>query len=358
MSDQNQDPSQKTEDPTPKRIKEAKEKGQVALSREVNNWVMIFASTMILVFMAPFIGTRLVEVMQVYLAMPHAIDASPAGIFEQVKKTIGQISIIFLLPVIVLMVAAFFAPFSQIGPIFTGEQMKPDITKLSPLKGAKRLFGLKGLSEFLKGLAKLGLVTLVSVIVIGPVMAVSDAFVGQPLITIMEQFRQILIQLMIGVLAVMFVVAVLDYMYEKYDLFQKLKMTKQEVKDEYKQTEGDPHVKQRLKELRQQKASQRMMQEVPKADVVITNPTHFAIALKYEMEDMNAPLVIAKGQDNIALKIRELAEENDIPMVENPPLARALHASVEIDEEIPEEHYKAVAEVISYVYSLNQSAVS
>jgi len=168
----------------------------------------------------------------------------------------------------------------------------------------------------------------------------------------MDEMQILVFQLMSGILIVLLVVAVMDLVYQRYEHMKQMRMTKQELKDEYKQTEGDPHVRAKLRQLRQEKAQARMMQAVPKADVIITNPTHFSIALEYKPETMDAPVLIAKGLDEVAMRIREVAKENDIPLYENVPLARALYDTVEIDQMVPEEHYKAVAEVISYIFQL------
>ena len=179
-----------------------------------------------------------------------------------------------------------------------------------------------------------------------------DHFIGMPVITVMDELQGLVLRLMLGILVVLLVVAVIDLVYQRYEHHKKMMMTKQELKDEYKQTEGDPHVRAKLRQLRQEKAQARMMQAVPEADVIITNPTHYSLALKYDPEEMDAPVLIAKGVDEVAMRIREVAKENDIPLFENKPLARALFDTVEIDQMVPEEHYKAVAEVISYIFQL------
>ena len=169
---------------------------------------------------------------------------------------------------------------------------------------------------------------------------------------LLEEIQTLVVRLLIGAAAIMAVIAVADYIYQKYEHIKQLKMSRQEIRDEHKQSEGDPHVKARLRQIRHERARQRMMSAVPQADVVVTNPTHFAVALKYDTETMAAPVVVAKGVDNVAFRIREVADENDVPIVENPPLARALFGGVELDQQIPEEHYQAVAQIISYVYRL------
>lgn len=261
-----------------------------------------------------------------------------------------QVLMALALPLAFLFIVAFLAPFVQVGPLFAPEAIKPEISKISPIKGFKRLFSMRSLMEFAKGLLKLAIIGVVGVIIIYPYFDKFEHFIGLPIPLLMGELKSLVVSLMIGVLIVLVVVAVIDLVYQRHEHAKKMRMTKQEVKDEYKQTEGDPHVKARLRQLRSEKARQRMMQAVPSADVVITNPTHYSIALKYDPETMEAPLCVAKGIDEIALRIREVAKQHDIILYENRPLARTLYDTVEIDETIPVEQYQAVAEVISFVF--------
>jgi flagellar biosynthetic protein FlhB len=206
--------------------------------------------------------------------------------------------------------------------------------------------------EFVKGIVKLMVISFAGIVVLMPYFDGLEHFVGLDFGQAMDDMRTLFLRMMVAVLTVLFVLAIMDYLYQRYDFMQKMRMSKQELKEEFKQTEGDPQVKARLRQLREQKARQRMMQAVPEADVVITNPTHYAVALKYDSKAMDAPQMVAKGADLVAQKIRELAKEHKVPVVENAPLARALYDSMEIEQTIPAEHYKAVAEVISYVFRL------
>lgn len=349
--DSSQDDSQKTEDPTPKRLKEMKEKGQVIMSREVNSWVMLFAGTLILLALGPWMFEGLAVMMRSFIERPHSLSANGQGLTLLLAETLKEVGYYMALPVLILLIAAIGAPFSQIGAIFSAEPLKPQLDKISPIAGFKRLFGMRALFEFFKGLVKIVIVGLVISLIVWPFMGTLTAHVGQSMTYMMHYVVELLGNVLIGVLAVLFVLAVLDYIYQRHEFMQKAKMSLKEIKDEYKQTEGDPHVKAKLRGLRQERARTRMMDAVPKADVVITNPTHFAVALQYEPDEMNAPRLVAKGQDFLALKIRELAKEHDIEIMENPPLARALYAAMDIDDEIPPEHYKAVAGVIKYVFA-------
>ncbi len=350
MSDAEQDDSQKTEDPTRKRIEESRKKGQVALSREVNNWLMIFAGTMLLAFMSRGVLGDLETHLKTYIEFAHGLPTMPGGAEQILGQSFFEVVKILFLPLLFLMAIAFIGPFGQVGPLFSVEAITPKLSKISPISGFKRLFSRRSLMEFLKGLLKLAAVSVVGVMILRPYLGAIDHMVGLPLPLLLDEMLHIVIRMLIGVLIVLVVVAAIDLSFQRMDHMRKLRMSKQEVKDEYKQSEGDPHVKGRLRQLRIERARRRMMAAVPEADVVITNPTHFAIALKYDPDQMEAPVCIAKGQDHLALKIREIANDNEVEIVENPPLARALFDSVELDEVIPIEHYKAVAEVISFVF--------
>ncbi len=353
MSDNEQaDDSQKTEEPTPKRLEESRKKGQVALSREVNNWLMLLAATILIGFLSPVVFANMAEHMKTYLAMPHALPAGAEGIADTLGESFWTILWIFSLPLLILMFTAFIGPFLQVGPLFAPEAVKPDLSKVSPIQGFKRLFSMRALMEFAKGLLKILIIGAVGLILLYPFYGRVENYVGLPLPTVMDELLELVVLLLVGILVALVVIAVIDIIFQRTEHHKKMRMTKQELKDEYKQTEGDPHVRAKLRQLRAERARQRMMQAVPQADVVITNPTHFSIALKYDPDQMDAPVCIAKGIDETALRIREVAKEHDIVLYENPPLARVLYDTVDIDEMVPAEHYKAVAEVISYVFKL------
>ncbi len=346
------DDSQKTEDPTPRRLEDARKKGQVVYSREVTSWVVLFASTLLIVGAGPGIGTSLKDTLQVFLARPHDLLADPGGLGRVLTGMMAEVSLVLILPLLMLAVAAILSAFVQTGPILSAESIKPDLKKLSPIAGFGRMFSKKAIAEFVKGLAKLGVVGAAMFFAIRPFFDGAVHYVGLDLNQSLFELEVLFLKLMVAALLVMFVIAIADYVYQRYEFMQKMKMSKQEIKDEYKQTEGDPHVKGRLRQLREQKARQRMIQAVPTADVVITNPTHYAVALKYDIKEMDAPTLVAKGTDLVAQKIKEVARENKVPVLENPALARALFDSMDLDQQIPTEHFKAVAEVISYVFKL------
>ncbi len=346
------DDSQKTEEPTARKLEEARKRGQVIYSREVTNWVLIFAATLLVVGAGPPIASSLKDVLRVFLERPHDLLADPAGLGNVLRALLAEIALLILLPMSLLIVAAVFSGYIQTGPIFTAEPIKPDLKKISIVSGMGRLFSKRALAEFFKSLAKLVVIGVAATMAVMPYFAGLDHFVGEDIAQSLFDMQTLFIKMMTAILIVLFIIAIADYMYQRHEFMQKMKMSKQEIKDEYKQTEGDPHVKGKLRQLREQKARQRMIQNVPDADVIITNPTHYAVALKYDPKEMDAPKMVAKGTDAVAEKIKEVGRENKVPVIENPVLCRALFDSMDIDQFIPTEHFKAVAEVITYVFKL------
>ena len=269
------------------------------------------------------------------------------------SETGGMMLSALAIPFLLLMLFAIAGNLVQHRPLLSGEQLKPKLSKISLIAGWKRLFSATSLVNFAKGIAKFVIVGVVMFYIAWPerdrleVMMTAD--VGMLLMTV----KELSIKMLGGVVAILTVIAGLDFIYQRHKWHQKQKMSLKEIRDEHKQMEGDPTVKAKLRQVRIERGRKRMMASVPEATVVITNPTHYAVALKYEM-GMEAPICVAKGIDSLAFKIRQVAEDHDIPVVENPPLARGLHDTVEIDDTIPEQHYKAVAQVISYVMKLRK----
>ncbi len=346
------DKSQKTEAPTPRRLEEARNRGQVAYSREVTNWVVFFVVTITIGMMGPSIMADITAALRVLIERSHDLPTDGNGLRILVNDLLIKVAGTLALPILILVVAAIFSGFVQTGPIFTFDPVKPDLSKISIMKGFERLFSKRSIMELVKGIVKLLLVSLAGVMVLMPYFDSLDHFVGLDFDQSMAELMTLFLRMMTAVLVVLFVLAIADYMYQRHDFMEKLRMSKQELKEEFKQTEGDPFVKGKLRQIREQKARERMIQMVPEADVVITNPTHYAVALKYDTKEMDAPIMVAKGADTIAQKIKEVAKENKVPVIENAPLARSLFETMEIDQMIPAEHYKAVAEVISYVFKL------
>ncbi len=347
-----QDDEQKTEDPTQKRLDDAVKKGNVPTSKEVGSFLMMMALAFIVAWFTPIMMRDAGKLLTPFIADPHTMAADQKGISELLRHVVfGSISIL-VVPFVAAIVAAIAGGMLQHGIVVSGEPLVPKLSKISPMAGIKRLFSMRSLVEFIKNLFKITLVGAVSYVVVisdmGHLYELPDRTTESMLAFLLLLAKRVVI----AVAIIMFFIAIFDVFYQRFKYIKSLRMTKQEIKDEYKQSEGDPMIKGRLRRLRMERAQNRMMAAVPSADVVITNPTHFSVALTYDTSKMQAPLVVAKGQDLIALKIREIAKENNVPIVENPPLARALFASVEVDEEIPQVHYEAVAKVISYVYQL------
>lgn len=355
MSSEAPEQDSKTEDPSQKKLEDAHKKGDVAKSQEVVTWFMLLGSAAIFAMMAPATAANLSESLKLLIMNADQFELGGAGFgafFNGLALTlVGTV----LVPLVVLSSCAILANLIQHRPLMSAEPIIPKFSKISPLAGAKRLFSSESLVNFGKGLAKISIVGTVVVLVVWPERDRLDTMMTADPVMILADFQEIGIKIFAAVLAIVTVIALADYMYVRQKWWKKQMMTLQETRDEYKQMEGDPHIKGKLRQLRQERARQRMMSAVPDATVVITNPTHYAVALKYE-KGMKAPLCVAKGADAIALRIRELAKEHDVPIVENPPLARALFATVEVDGVIPNEHFQAVAEVIGFVMRLKRGA--
>ena len=348
--DQEQD--QKTEQPTPKRLEEAYKKGNVPFSREIGNFMIMMMIALTVSWFAADILHNSANLLTPFLAEAADLptDANGVGMLLG-KAAIGIISILAV-PVIATIAVLLAASVMQNGIVFSSEPIMPQLSRISILAGIKRLFSLRSVVEFVKSILKIGVVAYVCFLAVYPEMPHIRQLPNSSVLAMLLFLAMLAKRMTIAVAIVMFFIALFDLLYQRFQFTKSLRMTRQEIKDEYRQSEGDPLVKQRLRRLRMDRARKRMMSNVPKADVIITNPTHFAIALQYDLKTMKAPTVIAKGQDLIALKIREIGEKNNIPVIENPPLARALFDSTELEQEIPAAHYEAVAKIISYVYQL------
>jgi flagellar biosynthesis protein FlhB len=350
-----QDENDKSEDPTQKRLDDALKRGDVAKSQEVNTWFVIAGGTLVLMAFAGSMSHGLTTTMRGLLANSYAIRVEGRSFLPVVQKIGIEVIAAVAIPMLILLLAAIAGNMVQHRLVWTGETMKPKLSKISPLAGLKRLFSKQALMNFAKGLIKLALLGAVMTALLWPERTRLDTVVMLDPAAILPMTQTLSLQLLGAVVAIMALIAAGDFLFQYKQWFERQKMSFQELKEEYKNTEGDPHVKGKIRQIREGRMRKRMMAAVPDATVVITNPTHYAVALKYE-RGMNAPICVAKGMDAIALKIREVATANSVPVVENPPLARALHATVEIDSEVPAEHYQAVAEVIGFVMKLNRAA--
>jgi flagellar biosynthetic protein FlhB len=349
-----EDDTERSEDPTQKRLDEALERGDVVKSQEVNTWFIISAAALILMSFSGSMGTGLSATMRGLVANSYAIRVDGPGFINVVSKIglemIGAIG----MPLLVLFIAAAAGNLIQHRLVWSTEALSPKFSKVSLVAGLGRLFSKQGLANFVKGLIKIGLIGGIMSALLWPQRDRLEGLVTVDVAAILPIVQSLSLDMLGAVVAVLALIAVADYLFQYRQWYERQKMSLHDIKQEYKQSEGDPLVKGKIRQLRMARAKKRMMAAVPTASVVITNPTHFAIALQYE-RGMNAPICVAKGVDAMARKIREVAEKHGIPIVENPPLARALHATIEIDQEVPAEHYKAVAEVIGYVMKLNRA---
>jgi len=354
---ENADESSKTEEPTQKKLDKAHDEGQWPLTQELGIalaiGVMLALTLGVLPWLVPSIQSRLNYYIEHVVDFP--MDRAAVG--SLMIRSVIDILMAVWLPVTLFLFAGIYATYVQKGFALSWKSIVPKLSKINPIAGFKRLFSLPQQSvELGKSLAKMSIVAIAVYFVLKPLLENIEHFVGLDIISFVLEINENLRKILIVVLIIVSAVAAFDFFYQNYTYTKKMKMTKQEVKDEHKQSEGDPQVKARIRRIRMERAQKRMMAAVPTADVVVTNPTHFSVALKYDATSMGAPTVVAKGADNIAMRIREIAKENNVPIMANPPLARALFASVEIDQEVPPEHYRAVAEVISYVMKMRQGA--
>ena len=347
------DSDDKTEDPTQKRLDDAHGRGDVAKSQEVNTWFVIAGATLVLSTFSGSIGGGILMPLRNLVANAGMLRTDGAALL-QLGNTLG-IAILAAIgvPLLMLMIAAIAGNMIQHRLVWSSESLSPKFSKVSPGAGFKRVFGKQAIANFLKGIFKLVALGAVMMAVLWPEWHRLESFLAFDPSAILGVTTTLTLQLMGAVVAMLAAVAIADFFFQYRQWFERQKMSLQEVKDEYKQSEGDPHIKGKIRQLRQQRMKKRMMAAVPNASVIITNPTHYSIALSYD-RGMSAPVCVAKGVDNIAFKIREIARKHDIPIVENVPLARALYATVDIDDEIPVEHYHAVAEIIGYVMGLKR----
>src|SRR5437868_12576533 len=352
MADEN-DTSDKTEDPTQKRLDEALERGDVAKSQEINTWFVIAGATLLLSTFSGSIGGGILMPMRNLIANSWMIRTDGPGLLALLQHIEYALIAAIGVPFLMLMIAAVAGNMIQHRLVWSTESLKPKFSKISPGAGFKRVFGKQAVANFARGLFKSVALGAVMTAVLWPERHRLEAMVYFDPAVLMGVTTGMTVHLLGAVVAMLAVVALADYLFQYRQWYERQKMTLQEMKEEYKQSEGDPHVKGRIRQLRQQRMKKRMMAAVPKASVIITNPTHYSVALSYD-RGMAAPVCVAKGVDSIAFKIREIAKQHDIPIIENVPLARSLYATVDIDGEIPVEHYHAVAEIIGFVMRLKR----
>jgi flagellar biosynthesis protein FlhB len=354
MADERDD-NEHTEDPTPKRLEEAIKRGDVVKSAEVNTWFTIAGGALAVMVFAGPAAAGLEVSLRGLLANSYQVPADGPALVVLAHHLAAKVLAALGIPLVLLALAALAGSAVQHRIVVSVEPVRPQLSRISPAGGVARLFSLQALANFTKGLAKLVLIGSVLAALLWPQRARLAALTGIDPALILPFTRGLTLQMLGSVVAILAIVAAADYSFQYRQWYERQKMSVREMKEEFRQSEGDPAVKGKLRQLRHARMRKRIMAAVPKASVVITNPTHFAVALKYE-RGMNAPVCVAKGTDLLALRIREIAQAHDIPVVENPPLARALHGTVEIDQEIPPEHYRAVAEIIGYVMRLRRVA--
>jgi len=346
--------TEKSEDPTAKRLEDAIKRGDVAKSQEVNTWFLLLGATIAFFMFGPASTNKLAVAFRDVLGNLH-VATDPSLVMRAIMRLSLQVLTAIGPVMAVLVLAAIIGNVVQHRLLWTTEPLAPKLNRISLMAGAKRIFSKQAFVQFAKGILKIAIVgSVIYVIGSTEIERMGLLINGELALSVSVTFA-LAMKIMAAVTAIMALVAAADYLWQRHSWHEKQRMSVREVRDEYKEQEGDPTIKAKLRQIRQSRSRKRMMQEVPDATVVVMNPTHFAVALKYE-QGMGAPVCVAKGQDNIALKMREIAYRHAVPVVQNPPLARALFKSVDVDQEVPVEHYKAVAELIGYVMNMRKSA--
>jgi flagellar biosynthesis protein FliR/FlhB len=344
----------KTEEATSKKKSDARKKGQVARSKEVNLSFTLLASTLVLLTLGTYIGTSLKGTLNLFLTNYLIKDINYNDVKNLTFVVLWRIAIIVLPIVVPIMILGIIGNFVQVGFMLVGEPIKPKLSKLNPLSGLKRMFSFRTFVETIKDLLIVGILGYTGYSFVRDnyttILQISNLRIG----AIPAAFGKLVMSIFTKVTIIMVIIALADYIYQKLQYNKELKMTKQEIKEEYKQQEGDPQIKSKIRQRQREMASKRMMQAVPDATVVVTNPTHIACALRYEDGKDSAPILLAKGADNLAIKIKEVAKENNVPIIENKVLARMIYAQVELDSEVPNDMYQAIAEILAIVYKMKK----
>ncbi len=347
------DDQEKTEEPTDKKIEDARKEGNVPKSQDASGVITLFVAILALLLLFPYMSEHMISLFKYYFSLI-GMPLDKVSMIDIAIVTIKEFLFIVLPLAIAVAVAGVIAAMSQFGFLFTTKAVMPDFKKIDPIKGTKNLFSMKKLIEGVKisfkAFTTLGVGFIFFFYSIEELPTVALFSLGEQLVW----FKDKAIIIALVMLLIIFIFAVIDIVIVRKQYFDGLKMSKQEIKDEMKNMEGDPMIKGKIRQIQMEASRKRMMSEVPNADVVITNPTHYAVAIKYDEEKSRAPIVVAKGMDNIALQIKKIARENNVHIVQNPPLARSLYAEVDIDKPIPEALFAAVAEVLAYVYKMNR----
>lgn len=346
------DDDDKTEEPTPRKLEQAREKGDIVYSAEVGAALSLIAATGVVAFMSGPIVSDMARSFIGFIAMPDQYSAEPGSLIAIGAQVGLKLAGIFAMAAIAFGVAGLAARYVQDQPTFTGERLSPKLDKLNPVEGFKRVFGKQAAASFLKSLAKLFVVGAALVYVLWPRNGELETMSLLDVRALLPFIKERVVSMLIALASAAAAIAVVDYVFTRQSYMQRMRMSRREIKDELRQSDGDPMVKAKLRQIRTERSRRRMLQNVPNASVVIANPTHYAVALRYEQGKTPAPICLAKGVDAVAQRIRAAAQEHNVPIVEDPPLARALFAAADVDEAIPREHYEAVAKVIGFVMRL------
>ena len=350
---------EKTEKATPKKRRDERKKGNVMMSQDVVAVATLFASYAALRFGLSFMVDAMTEIVRYCIGLVGSVPTGGASAIgtELSAKSVMALAQSVAIPLLATVLAAVVATFAQTRLLVSFETMKPKFSRMNPLQGIKRLFSLKSIIESLKGVLKITILLVLIYKFVSGSLLIFSRYMSSDIGVALASMRDLGFKLILQVGVAFLVLSFFDYLYQWWEFERQLKMSKQEIKEEYKQTEGDPKIKGKIKEAQRKMAQSRMMQAVPGADVVIRNPTHFAVALRYKPGQDAAPVVVAKGQDELALRIVAVAEEHGVSVVENKPLARALYAAADIGQMIPAEQYGPVAEILVYVYKLNKRSL-
>lgn len=348
------DSGEKTEEATPKKKSEAKKKGQVAKSKELSSTFTLLTSTVLMILLGVYMLDSLKRVLILFLSNYLTLELTEHTFKNVLLVSLIRFGLVILPIVFPIMIMGVLASLMQSGFIFTNEPLKPDLKKLNPISGFKKIFSTRSLVDLVKNLAIVATIAIVAYDFVKNNYLDIMKYGSLKIEAILGLFGNLVIDIFFKISIIMLIISVADYSYQRYKHNKDLKMSMQEIKEEYKQQEGDPQIKSKIRQKQREMASSRMMQAVPDATVVITNPTHLAVAIKYEQGGEGAPIVVAKGADNVAIKIKEIAKENDIPIIENKPLARLIYKELDLDTEIPADMYQAVAEILALVYKLKK----
>jgi flagellar biosynthesis protein FlhB len=351
------DLGERTEAPTPKQLQSARDKGQVPKSQDLSGAVLMLGSVVALIALAPMIAEMFERILRKMLSGDVSVDQlDPAIIRSAGSLAIYEVGRVMLPVLLIVMVIAYSSQFMQVGWLISGDPIMPKFNKLSPISGIKRIYGRKGLVKAIINTLKLGLLILVSILVIRSQIDAIAVLPKLPAAIATAAILRMLLIIAFTLIVILLMLAVIDFIFQRWQHTQENKMTKQQVKDERRSMEGDPQLKGKRMQMAREIVMQQISHQVPQADVIVTNPTHFSVAIKYDTSGMGAPKVTAKGADLIALRIRQIARQNDVPIVERPPLARALYWGIKVGQEISPEHYEAVAELLAYVYRMEGKA--